>query len=118
MLGAKVIIYFELQRFLPIKVDYFSSPAAAAITPPAFLHQQSSIPRRLNGGRKMKRGGMSGRSWGWGFEGDVGLVFYQVKPLVAVVPETGVAGKECDMLGDGMCYDDVVAGVAMILLFV
>jgi len=46
-----------------------------------------------------------------GFGGEVGLVFYQVKPLVAVVPEAGVAGKERDMLGDGMGYDDVVAGV-------
>ena len=45
-------------------------------------------------------------------------VFYQVKSLVAVVPEAGVAGKECDMLGDGMGYDDVVAGVAMVLSLV
>ena len=43
--------------------------------------------------------------------GHGGLVFYQVKPLVAVVPEAGVAGKQRDMLGDGVGNNDVVAGV-------
>ena len=57
-------------------------------------------------------------SVGMGFDGDVGLVFYQFKSLIAVEWKLLVAGKECDMLGDGMGNDDVVAGVSVVLLLV
>ena len=47
-----------------------------------------------------------------------GLVFYQVKTLIAVESKLLVAGKERKTLGDGMGNDDVVAGVAVVLLLV
>ena len=46
------------------------------------------------------------------------LVFYQVEPLAAVECKLLVAGKERKTLGDGMGNDDVVAGIAMVLLLV
>ena len=46
------------------------------------------------------------------------LVFYQVKPLAAVECKLLVAGQERKTLGDGMGNDDVVAGIAMVLLLV
>ena len=46
------------------------------------------------------------------------LVFYQVKPLAAVECKLLVAGQERKSLGDGVGYDDVVAGVAVVLLLV
>ena len=49
---------------------------------------------------------------------DGGLVFYQVKALIAIESKLLVAGKERKTLGDGMGNDDVVAGIAMVLLLV
>ena len=46
------------------------------------------------------------------------LVFYQIKPLAAVECKLLVAGQERKSLGDGMGNDDVVAGVAVVLLLV
>ena len=40
---------------------------------------------------------------------DGGLVFYQVKALIAIESKLLVAGKERKTLGDGMGNDDVVA---------
>ena len=42
------------------------------------------------------------------------LVFYQFKTLIAVEWKLLVAGKECDMVGDGMGNNDVVTGVAVV----
>ena len=42
------------------------------------------------------------------------LVFQKVESLTAIESKLMVTGKECQMLGDGMRNDDVVAGVAVI----
>ena len=46
------------------------------------------------------------------------LVFNEVKPLVAVVPEAGVAGEKGKTLCYGVGYDDMVAWIPMFLLLI
>lgn len=46
------------------------------------------------------------------------LVFNEVKSLVAVVPEAGVAGEKGKTLCYGVGYDDMVAWVPMFLLLI
>ena len=46
------------------------------------------------------------------------LVFDEVKSLVAVVPEAGVAGEKGKTLCYGVGYDDMVAWVPMFLLLI
>ena len=48
----------------------------------------------------------------------IGLVFQKVESLTAVKGKLLVARQERKTLGDGMGYDDVVAGVTVILRFV
>ena len=47
-----------------------------------------------------------------------GLVFQKVETLVAIKSKFLVARQKSKPLGDGMCYDDVIAGVMMILCVV
>ena len=42
-------------------------------------------------------------------------ILYQVESLVAVEPEAGVARQKCDVFGDSVRDDDVVARVAVVL---
>ena len=42
------------------------------------------------------------------------LVFQKVESLTAIESKLMVTGKECQMLGDGVRNDDVVAGVAVV----
>ena len=48
----------------------------------------------------------------------VGLVLYQVEALTAIECKLLVTGKECEVFGDGVGNDNVVAGVVMVLSLV